>query len=327
MALADMVKGEIFTGFLACTKVRVDTATNGKTYCDATLFDGQTEVLGKIWDHEPPAPIENTILKVAGLVDVYRGNKQLKVTQWRQSKPEDGVKPEEFLPVTPMDRPWLYEQLMDAIQLIEDNDYKEICSYFYSEYSPLIYEAPSAVGHHHAYLGGNMEHTLSVLETALKLPMANVNRDLLIAGALLHDIGKIKAYDWSGCSISMSRQGRLLDHIVIGLQMIAVYKENINDMDDLKFELLSHLIASHHGKLEWGSPIEPVTKEAMILHNADVMDAMLFKVDKVLDECAEGSEWTGKFKGMKNELYANTGRTDNYGLLQREACEEDKEGS
>ena len=312
-----MVKGDSFTGFLACTKVRVDEAKNKKTYCDVTLFDGETEVMGKIWDHEPPTPIENSILKVAGIVDEYRGNKQLKITQWRQSKPEDGVKPDMFLPVTPMDRAWLYEQIMDSIQLIEDQDYKDVCVYFYTEYYDDLFNAPSAIGHHHAYLGGNMEHTYAVLEGCLRLPMTNINRNLLIAGALLHDVGKIKTYDWSGCSICMSRQGRLMDHIVIGLQMLAEYACN-HTMDKLKFELLSHMIASHHGKLEWGSPTEPVLKEAMILHNADVMDATLFKVDKVLDDCDKDSEWTGKVKGMRNEMYANTGRVDTYGLEQRD---------
>jgi 3'-5' exoribonuclease len=129
-----------------------------------------------------------------------------------------------------------------------------------------------------------------------------VNMDLLITGALLHDIGKIFDYDWSGCVITQTDSGKLVGHIVWGSTMIT----EAAGPRGMKFTKLippRHLIASHHGQKAWGSPVEPQTKEAVILHAADMLDYQMFAINQAKEEAKEGDAWTGKTKGMNKEFY------------------------
>jgi 3'-5' exoribonuclease len=141
--------------------------------------------------------------------------------------------------------------------------------------------APAAKANHHAYIGGLLEHTLNVTELCVSIASRyrEVNFDLLIAGALLHDIGKVEEYTYFP-KIDRTDIGRLLGHLVIGYEMIMRKIREMKNFrggfpEDLKLQIL-HLVISHHGELEWGSPVRPMTLEAQILHFADNMDSKVW---------------------------------------------------
>ena len=200
----------------------------------------------------------------------------------------------------------LWKQFEDLKQMIKDDDYLHIVNELTIECKGLyknFRDAPAAKYHHHAYIHGLLEHTVGVTNKALSMADEATDKDLLITGALLHDIGKTREYDWSGCTITRTNRGKLLGHIVMGCLMIEEVDSRTETTPLEKSIKLLHLIASHHGKKEWGSPVEPMTKEAIILHQADMLDYQMHVIDKARNEAAEDAEWTGKVNGIGREFY------------------------
>jgi len=152
-----------------------------------------------------------------------------------------------------------------------------------------------------------IEHSLTVCKRSLvlaELSTVNINKDLLIIGSLLHDVGKIYSYEYDKPPIRMSSEGRLLDHIVIGLNLISdTYKNTMPLLSEEDYLHLQHMIASHHGKLEWGSPIVPKTIEAEILHTSDNLDFIDFKYNMAIQEKSENQEWSDWIKSLGKEIW------------------------
>lgn len=298
--LKDYAVGQTFIDFLAVKRANIGTTTKGSTYLNCTLYDGETEMPAKQWDFVGAPPKENSVIKVEATVEQYQGNPQLIILRWRPSEPKDGVDPKKFIPVSPLSRESAEFQIKNYVNMINHPGIKQMVNACLQGYWDDFFTAPGAVNHHHNYLGGLAEHTIGVVEQALKIAPEDANKDLLIAGALLHDLGKIWEYDWkSGCTIAMTSKGRLIGHIGLELMMLA---ELILELDNETANQLLHLIASHHGKLEWGSPVEPKTKEAVILHNADILDVQLWKIARAESEAGD-SEWTQKVSGLNREFY------------------------
>lgn len=298
--MSDYIVGQKITDFFAVKKSNIGTARNDSKYLDLRLSDGKQELSAKQWDYTGDSPQENTIIKIQAMVGSYQGQIQLIIQQWRQMQPGecDSIK---FLPVCPWSKDDLLEDFYILAEKVQDDDYSNLVKTVTgSPVFELFVTAPGAKSIHHAYLHGLLEHSVDVARKALAMADSSTNKDLLIAGALLHDIGKIHAYDWSGCVITNTAVGYLVGHIALGLMTIDGF---IRNMDQDKKLLLYHLIASHHGKLEWGSPVEPQTKEAVILHAADMMDFQVNVIDKAMAEAAPGSEWTSKARGIGREFY------------------------
>ncbi|WP_425443309.1 3'-5' exoribonuclease YhaM family protein [Thermodesulforhabdus norvegica] len=154
-------------------------------------------------------------------------------------------------------------------------------------------KAPGAVKIHHSYLGGLLQHTVGVLRLvdAMCDIYRELNRDLILTGALLHDIGKIREYSYD-LELGVTDEGRLLGHIVIGLQIFDSLLKKVGSIPEEKSLLLRHLIASHHGQLEFGSPKVPMTREALVLHFADNIDARLNELNRLYDETEKQTLWT-----------------------------------
>ncbi|MDX2176233.1 MAG: HD domain-containing protein [Candidatus Sumerlaeia bacterium] len=172
--------------------------------------------------------------------------------------------------------------------------------------------APAAARLHQAYRGGLLEHTLIVVNHALNAApqYEPVNRDVLIAGALLHDVGKVREYSWRR-TILYTDEGRLLGHVVMGAMMaeaaIRELQREPEGFDDSLRRHILHLILSHHGKLEWGAPSTPKTREALLLHYADQMDAfMVIATDDMKRAAVRGDEWTSYNRFFESYLFAGT---------------------
>lgn len=297
----DYKVGEGITDIYAVKKSNITPARNGSNYLDLKLVDIDKNVLpAKQWDYSGPVPPENTVIKVKAMVNVYLGQKQLIVQKWEEAKLGDYV-PGIFLPRCPTSRDDLLMCFFGLVDEIQDSYYTDIMRYFVaSEYFDPFTVAPGAKTIHHAYIGGLLEHSIDVAGKCIRMADQNIkNMDLLVTGALLHDIGKIKEYDWSGCVFTKTNQGYLLGHIALGLMMLEKYDTG---RDPEKFMLLAHMIASHHGELEFGSPVEPQTREAVILHTADMLDFQANVIDAAV-EGAAGKEWTGRIQGLGREFY------------------------
>lgn len=299
----DYQVGKQIIDFFAVVKSSVGTARNGSRYLDLRLSDGRQEMPAKQWEYPGVAPRENTIILVRGMVDSYQGQIQFVIQRWRESQPGE-CDPSRFIPVCPWEKDDLLEEFFRMVELVNDDDFSGLLNCFIS--GPLFGAftiAPGAKSIHHAYLHGLLEHSVDVAKKALAMADGSTNKDLLITGALLHDVGKIYEYDWTGCAITKTAPGYLLGHIALGLMIVNGIAQARNAE---KLLLLSHMIASHHGKLEFGSPTEPQIKEAVILHTADMLDFQYSAIDKAVVGATPGGTWTPKVAGLGREFYVAT---------------------
>jgi 3'-5' exoribonuclease len=197
--------------------------------------------------------------------------------------------------------------LQQAIESMEDADYRALLHAVFDDAETLeaFRRAPAARNNHHAYVGGLLEHTVSILQAADRYVGlgAGLRRDLLIAGVLLHDIGKIHELR-AGVSIEYTDEGSLLGHLTMGVILIEDRLRGIPDFPREKRNLIYHLILSHHGRYEYGSPVLPAIPEAFALHHLDNLDAKVFAAQKAIREDTHvETNWTDRSWMLETRLY------------------------
>lgn len=271
---------------------------DGSSYVTMVLRDATGKITGVMWDNftsvTSGAIKENDYVEVGGEVNLYNGQPQMRVH--RISSVDDSeVDTTFFLPRSPRCAEDMDAEIAELITQVQDPDYRRVleCVFSNDTFWQKFRIAPSAVSMHQAYLGGLIDHTLCVTKNTLKMaenyPAAN--RDLLITGALLHDIGKVIEFSFDR-KIAYTDAGRLLGHISIGNAMIEVHCHNLPNFPVQKKILLQHMILSHHGTLEYGSPRCPATLEALILHHADILDAQLSNFNEYAEHAGRtGVRW------------------------------------
>ena len=188
----------------------------------------------------------------------------------------------------------LYKELVRIVQTVIDKDYRRVLEIFFIEDKSFVEafkSAPAGMRIHHAYIGGLLEHSLNVAKLVDQVCRiyTQLDRDLLVTGALVHDIGKIKEYVVNQKGIEVTTEGELLGHIIMGVEMI---NQKVRGVPYDKLLRLKHLIASHHGEYEWGSPVIPKTAEALILHYIENMDSKINRVLQIIDREERGKEWS-----------------------------------
>jgi len=294
--------GKIVTDHFAVKKSYVGIAKNDKQYLDLQLTDGKIDLHAKQWDFTGEVPKENTVVNVQALVNTYQGKLQLVIQQITEAKAGE-FEPSKFIPVCPINKNLLIEDFVMLKDKVSNLGYRNLLNkIMYSHEFGKFIIAPGSKSIHHAYLHGLLEHSVDVTKKAINMADSSVNIDLLITGGLLHDIGKILAYDWSGCVITSTASNYLIGHITMGMIIINNFCKNETITENQHLQLL-HLVASHHGKLEYGSPVEPQTKEAIILHTADMLDYQCSSIDQAITATTPGSEWTPKAAGIGREFY------------------------
>ncbi|MCM0081579.1 HD domain-containing protein [Geomonas sp. Red32] len=273
-------------------------AKNGKPYLTLKLMDKSGEMDAKIWDNaDEIANVfdRNDFLAVRGKASVYLGKMQLIISELALV-PESQVELADFLPETDRDINEMVAELRQLLASLKDPDLARLMNAFFSD--PEVMDqyrvAPAAKGMHHVYLGGLLEHSLSVakLVDAIVPLYQGLNRDLLVAGALLHDIGKVREMTYLR-SFDYTDEGKLIGHITIGVEMI---QERIAALPGFPVELgmlLKHMILSHHGQYEYGSPKRPKTVEATILNYLDDLDSKINGIrTHIRKEPDNPSRWT-----------------------------------
>lgn len=227
---------------------------------------------------------EGEFIFVHGAARIYNGDVQLTIDSFHKA---EAVDPVDFLPTCERDQDEMMVELASLLHQVHDPHLTALLASFFNDcdFAERFKQAPAAKSAHHAYLGGLLEHTLNVIRTCAALAdlYPQVNRDLLIAAAALHDIGKTAEFDWSR-AIIYSESGQLVGHLVGGAMMVRDAAAKIEDFDELMSLALQHMILAHHGSREYGSPIEPKSIEALMLHQADDLDAKAAMVEQAIKE-------------------------------------------
>jgi 3'-5' exoribonuclease len=290
-------RAQVDSVFLVKEKITA-MAKNGKPYLTLRLMDKSGDVDAKVWDNVDLLSAifdKDDFIAVRSKASVYLGKMQLVIAEMRKV-PEEEVALADFLPETARDMGEMEGELAGLIASLHDVNLKRLLAAFFDdpEFLAVYRSAPAAKGMHHVYLGGLIEHSLAVAKLVDRIvPLyEGLNRDLLIAGALLHDVGKVREISYIR-SFDYTDEGKLLGHITIGVEMV---REKILSLTDFPRELamlLQHMLLSHHGQYEFGSPKLPMTMEATILNYLDDLDSKINGIRTHVDKEPDNhSRWS-----------------------------------
>ena len=270
--------GEEIILFLMVNKFEIKTAKNGRPYLNLELRDRSATLPAKVWDKIETLSkdiAEGKIVKVAGVIEEFNGSPQIKIEKIRLAVEDDNVGSEDFLPKSKRPLDEMIREFEKVIESINNPFLNELIKKVFDDSNLQKYtRTPAGKSWHHAYIHGLLEHTLEIIRICDLMCSIHpeVKRDLLISGAILHDFGKTEELT-SETTFDYSDKGKLIGHIMIGALIVEKNAASIKNFpEELKDQLL-HLILSHQGKLEFASPVEPKTLEAIILYQADELSA------------------------------------------------------
>jgi 3'-5' exoribonuclease len=306
--LKDIKQGEkISSSFLAAEK-NMAFSLKGAPYLNVKLKDKTGELDAKVWDNAIEFDQlfkKGDIIAIEGRANTYKNSIQISIISLKKCNWEE-VEPADYLPVAKGDVAAMYSELLGHLDMVQSKPLRDLLNAFFKaeKTAELFKRAPAAKGFHHIYLGGLLEHTLSVVRLLTKIAdhYQHLDRDMLIAGGLLHDIGKIYEFSYDQL-IEYSDEGRLIGHIVMGVEMI---DKEIAAIPDFPAQLaleLRHIILSHHGEFEFGSPKRPKTMEALAVHYMDDLDAKLNAFQTFTAEGNGDSDWTNYNRFFERYLY------------------------
>jgi 3'-5' exoribonuclease len=265
------------SSFLA-TDATVRKDSRGVPFLSLKLVDRTGSVDALMWrlpDELLRGLPDQAYVGVEGQTHEYRGTLQVKVERLSILRRED-VSEEDYIPTTEKDRHALAEEVLDAGREFENEHLRELFDLMVSDegFWEAFCEAPAAKGMHHARIGGLLEHSVFCLRIARSLAeVYPVDRDLLIFGAIFHDVGKVRELSWGGGGFAYTAQGRLLGHVVLGERLVASYVAALPGFPEELALRISHVLVSHQGEMEYGSPERPKTLEALLVHLVDNLDA------------------------------------------------------
>jgi 3'-5' exoribonuclease len=307
--LKNIKQGEkVASSFLVAEK-NMAFSQKGSPYLTVRLKDKTGELDGKVWDNAVEFDRQfkkGDIIAIEGRAANYKNAIQISIIGIRKCNPEE-VEPADYLPGVKGDVDAMFDELLSCVDGLTNKPLQDLLYAFFNEEKTarLFKRAPAAKGFHHIYLGGLLEHTLSVVRLLIKIAdhYPNLNRDMLIAGGLLHDIGKIYEFSYDQL-IEYSDEGRLIGHIVMGVEMIDRKIAALPDFPPKLALELRHVILSHHGEFEFGSPKRPKTMEALAVHFMDDLDAKLNAFQSfIADSNNADSEWTAYNRFFERYLY------------------------
>lgn len=308
----------VHDSFLVREKITA-MARNGKPYLTIKLMDRTGEVEGRVWDRveELSGCFEkDDFIRIQGKASLYLGKMQL-VIQDLQKVDDSVVDLADYLPVAARSVDEMLTELGDMVASLQTPCLKALMEVFLAdeEFMRGYTAAPAAKAIHHVYLGGLLDHSLAVarLVDDICRHYPAINRDLLLTGALLHDIGKVAELCYER-AFGYTDEGKLLGHIAIGFQMLDGKLARLPDFPSEMAVLLKHLLLSHHGQYEFGSPKRPKTLEATILNYLDDLDSKINGIQTHIEKEPEGQDnWTGYHRIYDRYFYKSPAPASNRG--------------
>jgi 3'-5' exoribonuclease len=298
-------------GFYLCTYKEFRTGRSGSEFVFLSLQDSSGQVVAKLMSDVDRFKNEfdaGEFVRVEGRASIYNGQVQLVLSTIRRVNPDQdrmqGFREEDCILSAPRPIDEMWEELQGHLRGVKNDHIRVLLNRIVADNESQLRIWPAAQQIHHAYRGGFLEHITKMAEVGRLLARSyGADEDLVLAGVVLHDIGKLQELAYEGGAGSYTRDGNLVGHIALGLMIV---REAINGISGFPVELraqIEHLVASHHGTREYGSPVEPKTIEAFILATVDELDAKLNQVRRAINEDPTDDEFTAWNKRLGRVLY------------------------
>jgi 3'-5' exoribonuclease len=309
--IQDLVPGQEVDGIFLVVEASLRAAKNGSKYIQAAFADRTGQIAIRHWDAtEKDFEFYKAggYIRARGRIETYQNRPQMIAFQVRAADAEQ-IRPSDFLPVSKRDPAEMAKEFEALLESVQDPDYRGLLQAIFGEAAvrEAFCRAPAATNIHHAWIGGLLEHVLSAAKTAHEIALERpfLNRDLLLTGVILHDVGKIEEID-PGPGFGYTNSGRLCGHIALGALLIERSIVQRKDFPRAKRDLILHLILSHHGEREFGSPVTPCTAEAVALHHLECLDAKCQGIQSLIErenEMGNTGPWTDFARVVDGRIY------------------------
>lgn len=300
-------------GFVFVRSCDRKTAKNGSVYLDLMVNDSEQDVAAKIWDYkgtEAEQPAANSVILVRGTLNLYNGQPQLRIDRYRAANDNDDVDINKFVPSATFPGQKMYDEILWIVDRFEDEELKKLTMAVLEEFKTRIIDLPAAFRLHHAVRGGLLMHTLSICRMAQCVASLypSVDGELLLAGAILHDIAKSEEFNLSptGLVDSYTVRGILVGHLVKGAMIVDEIGRQLGVSEET-LTLLEHMLISHHGLPEFGAAVRPSFLEAEILSQLDTLDADIYEIESVVKGVQSGG-FSNKVWALNDRKFYNHGR-------------------
>jgi len=309
ICVKDVKAGDTVLQFFELKAKDVRKTRSGHEYLDLVLSDATGTISAKMWADVirkwGQEFVPGDFVKVGGRIETYRDRGQLVIEKIRRCDPSEIPDPESLVRSTPYDPEMLFKELREIAELLAPGELADLVVAILDRHADALKTFPAAQMIHHAYRGGLIEHIISVIrktEAILQIE-TNINRSIALAGAILHDIGKLREMHPAGSG--RTPEGRLIGHVILGLNLVrdAALERGLVDRPWLRD--VEHIILSHHGETEFGAPVKPLTREALLVHHVDNLDAKLKIIDEAL-QSADADGFTPYNKWLEGRAYAGS---------------------
>ncbi len=307
--IGDIKKGENISILALVNQKNIGISNNGRQYLSLILADKNNKIDAKFWDVDQTIINnikEGQVYKFKGFSNEYRNSLQLKITSFEILN-NSKINWDNFVKKAPIDVEIEYKNLLSEINKFKNKNYQKLLLEILKKYGEKFKIWPAATKYHHSIKNGLLWHTISMLKTAKALKLIylkqNIDFELLFSGIILHDFGKVIEINVNGVLYEFSLKGKLIGHISIMVNELSIAANKLKiDNDDLT--LLKHMIIASHGKLEFGSPIQPAILEAEILTLLDNLDARIYTID---NECSKMKDngFTTRISSLEQRIFYN----------------------
>lgn len=313
LRLEEIDKNGTLQGFVLVKSCDRKSAKNGSSYLDLIITDGESDVVAKIWDYKGDVdsqPAVGTVIRVRGTLSLYNNQPQFKIDRFRQTNETDNIDINDFVPSATFSGEEMYNAVVEIAEDFCDDELKRLTLTILNEYKNRILNIPAAFKLHHAVRSGLLMHTLTLCRLAQSVAelYPSIDRDLLLCGAILHDIAKTEEFNLAptGLVDGYTVRGTLVGHLVGGAMLVDEIGRKLEISPDTLM-LVEHMLISHHGIPDYGAAVRPLFLEAEVLSAIDTFDANLFEIANAVKDVEVGA-FTNRMWALDDRKFYNHGR-------------------